>query len=165
MTKPLIWNLTKETLCGSRSRTSAGRFWRGKLRQKQRHTRDITVIDLTGTSHWQTTETVASHDILNPGVKAVKPVITRSSNLHLGARAFTVGLEKPASSDSTICWWPRSITGMKWIPEAAAVWRTADYLRPLICRSPASIHTAGIQSLRRHASCTSPHLTSPPSRI
>lgn len=84
VTKPLIWNLTKETLCGSRSRANAGGVRCGKLRQKQRRTRDVAAIDLTGTSHWQTTETVASHDILKPLVKSVKH----------GARTFTSGWEQ-----------------------------------------------------------------------
>ncbi len=94
VTKPLIWNLTKETLCGSRSKANAGGFRRGKLRQKQRHTRDITAIDLTGTSHWQMTETVASHDILKP-VKSVKLVANKWCK---GARTFTWGREQSQSA-------------------------------------------------------------------
>lgn len=167
MTKPLIWNLTKETLCGSRSRANAGRFWRGKLRQKQRLTRDIAAIDLTRTSLWQTTETASSHDILNPGVKSVKPVATRSSNpsprgesshSRPGETCFirlnyllVAALHHWNEMDS----WSGCHVENGWLPET--------FNLPLSSLHPHRRDSVSPPTLVMHH--TAPHLTSPPSRI
>lgn len=167
VTKPLIWNLTKETLCGSRSRANAGGIRWGKLRQKQRHTKDVAAIDLTGTSHWQTTETVTSHDILKPGVKSVKLVATKelkpsprgeSSHSRPGETCFirlnyllVAALHHWNEMDS----WSGCRVENGWLPET--------FNLPLSSLHPCRRDSASPPTRVTHR--TSPQLPSPPSCI